>query len=44
MLVKRNPDIKVYKKDYENWKKEAKFGNKLKSISINIMSAFGIEQ
>jgi hypothetical protein len=24
MLVKRNPDIDVYKKDYENWKKEAK--------------------
>ncbi|MCI8587098.1 MAG: hypothetical protein HFJ49_00615, partial [Clostridia bacterium] len=24
MLVKRNPDIEVYKKDYENWKKEAK--------------------
>ena len=24
MLVKRNPDIKVYKIDYENWKKEAK--------------------
>lgn len=24
MLVKRNPDIKVYKKDYENWKKQAK--------------------
>ncbi len=24
MLVKRNPDIKVYKKDYENWKKKAK--------------------
>ena len=24
MLVKRNPDIEVYKKDYEKWKKEAK--------------------
>ena len=24
MLVKRNPDIEVYKTDYENWKKEAK--------------------
>lgn len=24
MLVKRNPDIEVYKIDYENWKKEAK--------------------
>ena len=24
MLVKRNPDIEVYKSDYENWKKEAK--------------------
>lgn len=24
MLVKRNPDIEVYKKDYENWKKEAR--------------------
>ena len=24
MLVNRNPDIEVYKKDYENWKKEAK--------------------
>ena len=24
MLVKRNPDIEVYKKDYENWKKQAK--------------------
>jgi hypothetical protein len=24
MLVKRNPDIEVYKNDYENWKKEAK--------------------
>lgn len=24
MLVKRNPDIEIYKKDYENWKKEAK--------------------
>ena len=24
MLVKRNPDIEVYKKDYENWKKKAK--------------------
>lgn len=24
MLVKRNSDIEVYKKDYENWKKEAK--------------------
>lgn len=24
MLVKRNPDIEVYKKDYESWKKEAK--------------------
>ena len=23
-LVQRNPDIEVYKKDYENWKKEAK--------------------
>lgn len=23
MLVKRNPDIEVYKKDYEKWKKEA---------------------
>lgn len=24
MLVKRNPDIEVYKKDYESWKKQAK--------------------
>ena len=24
MLVKRNPDIEVYKNDYENWKTEAK--------------------
>ena len=24
MLVNRNPDIEVYKIDYENWKKEAK--------------------
>lgn len=24
MLVKRNPDIEVYKNDYEKWKKEAK--------------------
>ena len=24
MLVKRNPDIEVYQKDYENWKKQAK--------------------
>ena len=24
MLVKRNPDIEVYKTDYENWKKQAK--------------------
>ena len=24
MLVKRNPDIEIYKKDYENWKKKAK--------------------
>lgn len=24
MLVKRNPDIEIYKKDYENWKKEAR--------------------
>ena len=24
MLVKRNPDIEIYKNDYENWKKEAK--------------------
>ncbi len=24
MLVRRNPDIEVYKKDYEDWKKEAK--------------------
>lgn len=24
MLVNRNPDIEVYKKDYENWKKKAK--------------------
>ena len=24
MLVKRNPDIEIYKKDYENWKKKSK--------------------
>ena len=24
MLVKRNPDIEVYKIDYENWKKKLK--------------------
>jgi len=23
-VVRRNPDIKVYKKNYENWKKEDK--------------------
>jgi len=32
MLVKRNPDIEVYKKDYEKWKQEAKkFMNEIRN-------------
>ena len=35
MLVKRNPDIKSYKIDYENWKKEAQeYRDKLKKELI----------
>lgn len=32
MLVKRNPDIEVYKKEYEKWKQEAKkFMNEIRN-------------
>lgn len=35
MLVKRNPDIKSYKTEYENWKKEAQeYRDKLKKEEI----------
>ena len=35
MLVKRNPDIKSYKTEYEKWKKEAQeYRDKLKKEEI----------